>query len=202
MEEIFLQKEGVDYTQLKLTEEGLYSVTRRKDAERAVSLMKSTIGDLKTRSITDATGCVGGDTIHFANEFQFVHSIEMNEDNFKVLQNNVEQYKFENIALHHGDATKLFNWKSDVLYIDPPWGGPQYKEQKVLDLVMSDVRLDEWLEQILLRKNRPKYIFLKLPYNYNFIRLNFLSNVEHIKPYRIRGYVFVSIIVHRPKTNS
>jgi predicted RNA methylase len=202
MEDIFLQKEGVDYTQLKLTEEGLYSITRRKDAERAISIMKSTIGDLKTKTITDATGCVGGDTIHFANQFQFVHSIELNEQNFQALQNNVEQYKFENIALHNGDATKLFNWKSDVLYIDPPWGGPQYKEQKTLDLKMSDLRLDEWLERILLKKNRPNYIFLKLPYNYNFIRLNFLSNIEHIKPYKIRGYVFVSIIVHRPKTNS
>ena len=202
MEDIFLRKEGVDYTQLKLTEEGLYSITRRRDAERALSIMKSTVGDLKTKTITDATGCVGGDTIHFANEFQFVHSIEMNEENFKALQTNVDQYKFDNIALHNGDAITLYNWKTDVLYIDPPWGGPQYKEQKTLDLIMSGLRLDQWLEQILLRKNRPNYIFLKLPYNYNFARLNFLSNVEHIKPYKIRGYVFVSIIVHRPKTNS
>ena len=201
MEDIFLQKESVQYTRLKLTEEGLYSITRRKDAERALSIMRSTIGDLKTKTITDATGCVGGDTIHFANQFQFVHSIELNEENFKALQNNVEVYGFQNIALHNGDATKLFNWKSDVLYIDPPWGGPQYKEQPKLDLNMSDKRLDEWLEQILLRKNRPNYIFLKLPYNYNFTRLNFLSNVEHIKPYKIRSYVFVSIIVHRSKTN-
>lgn len=201
MEDIFLHKEGIEYTRLKLTEEGLYSITRRKDAERALSIMKSTIGDLKTKTITDATGCVGGDTIHFANQFQFVHSIELNEQNFQALQNNVDVYGFQNIALHNGDATKLFNWKSDVLYIDPPWGGPQYKEQPKLDLNMSDKRLDEWLESILLRKNRPNYIFLKLPYNYNFTRLNFLSNVEHIKPYKIRGYVFVSIIVHRTKTN-
>jgi hypothetical protein len=202
MEDIFLHKEGVDYTQLKLTEEGLYSITRRKDAERAVGIMRSTVGDLKTKSITDATACAGGDTLHFANAFQLVQSIEMNEQNFEALQNNVRLYGFENIILHRGDATKLFNWKSDVLYVDPPWGGPQYKEQTALDLVMSGKRLDEWLEQILLRKNRPNYIFLKLPYNYNFGRLNFLSNIEHIKPYKIRGYVFVSIIVHRPKTNS
>jgi hypothetical protein len=199
MEDIFLHKEGVDYTKLKLTEEGLYSITRRRDAERALGIMRGTIGDLKTKTITDATGCVGGDTIHFADAFQFVHSIELNEQNFQALHSNIEPYKFDNIALHNGDATKLFNWKTDVLYIDPPWGGPQYKEQKTLDLVMSSMRLDQWLEQILLRKNRPNYIFLKLPYNYNFARLNFLSNIEHIKPYKIRGYVFVSIIVHRPK---
>lgn len=201
MEDIFLHKEGVDYTQLKLTEEGSYSITRQKDAERAISIMKNVVGDLKTKTITDATSCVGGDTIHFANEFRFVNSIELNVQNFQVLQSNVETYGFTNIQFHNGDATKLFQWKSDVLYIDPPWGGPQYKEQKMLNLYMSGNRLDHWLEQILLRKNRPSYIFLKLPYNYNFACLNFLSNVEHIKPYKIRGYVFVSITVHQPKTN-
>jgi predicted RNA methylase len=201
MEEVFLQKEGVDYTQLKLTEEGLYSITRRRDADRIIQIMKNTVGDLKTKTITDATGCVGGDTLHFANAFQFVHTIELNEQNFEALRNNVEMFKFENIALHNGDATKLFNWKSDVLYVDPPWGGPNYKEQQSLDLFLSTVRLDTWLEQVLLRKSRPNYIFLKLPYNYNFARLNFLSNIEHIKPYKVRGYVLISIIVHRPKTN-
>jgi hypothetical protein len=201
MEDVFLHKEGIDYTQLKLTEEGVYSVTRQKDAERAIALMRSTVGDLKTKTITDATGCVGGDTLHFANEFRHVCSIELNDHNFKALQSNVQLYGFTNVDLYHGDATKLFKWKSDVLYIDPPWGGPGYKEQKVLNLYLSDKRLDHWLEEILLQKIRPKFIFLKLPYNYNFTCLNFLSNVEHIKPYKIRGYVFVSIIVHQVKTN-
>lgn len=201
MEDTFLHKEGIDHTQLKLTDEGLYSITRRKDAERAIAIMRSIVGDLKTKTITDATGCVGGDTLHFANEFQFVHSIEINGDNFQALKDNIELYGFTNVSLYNGDSTVLFDWKSDVLYIDPPWGGPQYKEQNILDLYMSDKRLNEWLEEILLKKNRPSYIFLKLPYNYNFTCLNFLSNVEHIKPYKIRGYVFVSIIVHRSKTN-
>lgn len=201
MEDMFLHKEGVDPTRLQLTEEGLYSITRRRDAERIISLMKTIVGDLPTKSITDATGCVGGDTLHFAKHFRFVHSIELKKDNFEALRTNVCMYKFENIALHNGDAVKLFNWKTDVLYIDPPWGGPQYKDHLNLDLTMSDKRLDVWLEEILLRKNRPSHIFIKLPYNYNFNRLNFLSNVESIKPYRIRGYILVSILVHKPKTS-
>ena len=198
MDEIFLHREDIDYTKLKLTEEGSYSVTRKKDAERIISLMTYVVGDLKTKTITDATGCVGGDTIHFAVNYNFVHSIELNKQNFEALHNNVELYNLNNVALHNGDATKLYNWKSDVLYVDPPWGGPQYKENKNLDLFMSDKRLDLWLEEILHRKNRPNYIFLKLPYNYNFSRLNFLSNVEYIRPYRIRGYLLISITVHAP----
>ena len=197
MEELFLHRDDVDYTKIKTTEEGLYSITRRKDAERIIGLMKHVVGDLTTKSITDATGCIGGDTIHFANNYKFVHSIELNKQNFEALYNNVELYNFTNVALHNGDAVELFNWKSDVLYIDPPWGGPQYKEGKDLDLFMSKTRLDVWIENILVRKSRPNYIFIKLPYNYNFKRLNFLSNVEYIKPYRIRGYLLISIVVHR-----
>lgn len=198
MEEIFLQREDIDYTKLKMTEEGKYSVTRRKDAERVIEIMNQVIGDLKLKTITDATGCVGGDTIHFAESYKFVHTIEINKENFDVLHNNVELYNFSNIALHNGDATVLYNWKTDVLYVDPPWGGPQYKESKNLDLFMSEKRIDIWLEEILHRKNRPSFIFLKLPHNYNFSRLNFLSNVEYIRPYRIRGYLLISIVVHTP----
>lgn len=200
MEEIFPLQEGIDYTQLRLTEEGEYSVTRRRDADRILGIMTKLMGNLKTKTITDATGCVGGDTIQFGLRFLFVNSIELNEENFKALQNNVAVYGLENVTLHHGDSTKLFNWKSDVLFVDPPWGGPNYKENEVLELFLGDKRVDEWLEEVLLRKIRPTYIFLKLPSNYNFKRLNFLSNIEYIRPYRIRNYILIAIKVHMPNT--
>lgn len=199
MDEIFPLREGIDYKQLKLTTEGEYSVTRRRDADRILAIMEKIVGDLKTKTITDATGCVGGDTIQFGLRCKFVNSIEMNAENFQVLQNNVNVYNLENVTLHHGDSTKVFNWKSDILFVDPPWGGPNYRENQTLELYLSEKRLDEWLEEILLRKIRPSYIFLKLPTNYNYTRLNFLSNIEYIKPYRIRNYFLIAIVVHKPK---
>jgi hypothetical protein len=198
MEEIFPIQEGIDYKRLQLTTEGEYSVTRRRDADRILSIMSKVAGNLKTKTITDATGCVGGDTIQFALKCRFVNSIELNEENFKVLQNNVEVYGLENVTLHHGDSTKVYNWKSDILFVDPPWGGPNYRENETLELHLGTKRLDEWLEEVLLRKIRPNHIFLKLPVNYNFNRLNFLSNIEYIRPYRIRNYILVAITVHMP----
>jgi len=199
MDEIFPLREGMDYTKLKITKEGEYSVTRRRDAERILGVMKAVLKDIRNKSITDATGCVGGDTIHFGYTFQKVDSIELNPQNFESLRNNVSVYGLKNVTLHQGDATTLFNWKTDVLYVDPPWGGPAYRDSKNLDLFMSDKRVDSWLEEVLLRKNRPNYIILKLPQNFNFSRFNFLSNVDFIKPYRIRSYVLVIITVHMPK---
>jgi len=199
MDEVFPLREGIDYKRLKLTDEGQYSVTRRRDADRIISILKAVLKDTKGKSITDATGCVGGDTIHFGLNFQKVDSIEINPTNFEALQNNVSVYDLKNVSLHLGNSISIFNWKTDVLYIDPPWGGPNYKDLPNLDLYMSSRRIDEWLEEILLRKNRPKHIVLKLPHNFNFVRFNFLSNVDFIKPYRIRSYVLVVITVHMPK---
>jgi predicted RNA methylase len=198
MEDLFPRKDGVDFSKLQTTEEGSYSITRRRDAERIVNVFRSIFHDMKIMTITDATACIGGDTINFAIVFGHVHSIEVNDTNFKVLTNNVETYGFTNVTMYHEDCVKLFNWNTNVLYVDPPWGGKDYKKHVELDLYLSGKRLDLWLEEIVIRRNRPQYVVLKLPINYNFKRLNFLSNVDSILPYRIRRYVLVVITIHKP----
>uniref|UniRef100_A0A6C0EQ00 Trimethylguanosine synthase n=1 Tax=viral metagenome TaxID=1070528 RepID=A0A6C0EQ00_9ZZZZ len=199
MEDLFPRKEGLDYSALRTTEEGSYSITRRRDAEKILNIMRNIFKDIKTMTITDATACIGGDTLNFAMNFGHVHSIELKVDNFDALTNNVHVYDFNNVTLHNANSVELFNWNTHVLYIDPPWGGKDYKKHKELDLFISEKRLDCWLEDILSRKNRPQYIVLKLPANYNFKRLNFLVNVESIRPYQIRSYVLVVIMVHQKR---
>lgn len=197
MEDLFPQKQDLDYTQLQTTPEGSYSITRRRDAERILRVFRIVLKELHSKTITDATACIGGDTLNFASVFKSVWSIELNKDNFNALENNVHTYGFDNVHIMHGDSTKVFDWFTDVLYIDPPWGGPDYRDQKNLDLQLSGIRLDQWIESILLKKNRPSYIFIKLPSNYNFKRFNFISNVDDIKAYRIRSYVLIAITVHK-----
>ena len=198
MEDLFPRKEGLDYSRLQTTSEGSYSITRRRDAERIMNVLRNVFPTIKQLTITDATACIGGDTLNFATQFAHVHSIEIKDDNFRALCNNVETYGFQNVTLHHADSTVLFNWNTHVLYIDPPWGGKDYRKHEKLDLYLSEKRLDTWLEEILLRRNRPNHIVIKLPVNYNFNRLNFLTNVDAIKPYQIRSYILVIITVHKP----
>ncbi len=198
MDDIFPYQKDINYNNLKLTTEGKYSITKRKDGEKIISIMKNVIGDLSGKTITDATACVGGDSINFALNYRYVNSIEVNKENFEALENNVNEYELTNINLYQQDAVSFFNWTTDVLYVDPPWGGVDYKQHKQMDLNISSKRLDEWIEEILLRKNRPSYIFLKLPHNFNFDRFNILSNVEFIRPYRIRSYFLIVISVHMP----
>lgn len=187
MEEFFPRKSGVDYSNLKLTPEGEYSITKRKDGEVLLRHMRSVLKTLKDKHITDLTGNVGGDTILFGLHFKKVDSIELDPTNFEALQNNVDVFGLKNVKLHQGDSTKLFNWNTDVLYIDAPWGGPDYKQHKELDLYLGDKRVDEYVREVLARENRPLYVFLKVPRNYKFDRF------ENVEKFKIRGYYLILV---------
>uniref|UniRef100_A0A6C0CIW6 Trimethylguanosine synthase n=1 Tax=viral metagenome TaxID=1070528 RepID=A0A6C0CIW6_9ZZZZ len=195
MEDIFPQKKDVDYSLLKLTQEGTYSVTKRKDSEQIIQIMKNIFRTLNDKTITDATACVGGDTINFALHFKQVDSIEYNKHNFEALKNNVEVFDLFNVRLHFGDCIDIYRWASDILYIDPPWGGPEYKTLDHVDLFLGYTRLDDWLEEVLSGPYRPMAVFLKVPNNYNNVSLQFLSNVVSVKTYRIRTYSLICILV-------
>jgi RNA cap guanine-N2 methyltransferase len=195
MEDIFPYKEGVDYSQLKLTEEGTYSVTRRRDGEQIIQIMKNVFRKLNDLTITDATACVGGDAINFALHFKNVDAIEHNRKNFEALRNNVEVFDLMNIRLHYGNCVDIYRWVSDILYIDPPWGGPEYKLLSHVDLYIGYTRLDDWLEEVLSGPYRPMAVFLKVPNNYNSVSLQFLSNVISVKTFRIRTYSLICISV-------
>lgn len=193
MEDMFPAREGVDASKLRITREGSYSITRRRDSARILEHMASVVGALDDKIITDTTGCVGGDTINFGLHFKTVHSIEANEENFEALRHNVEAFGLTNVHTYWGDSVRLFQWYSDVMYIDPPWGGPSYRTRRTLELFLSDVRLDKWVEQVLLRANHPKWIALKLPRNYNLGRLQFLPNTRAMHIFPIRTFVLVVI---------
>lgn len=194
MEELFPRKPHIDYSRLQMTPEGLYSVTRRRDGERMMDILKDTIPNIHKKHITDATACVGSDTLRFSMEFAHVDAIEWKHDNVVVLRHNVNVFEGTNVRIHEGDATKIFKWKTDVLYIDPPWGGPEYYKTAKLDVYLGPTRLDNWIETVLKRTDRPEYIVLKLPRNYNFAHIQFLPSVSKTLIHRIRNFMLVILI--------
>ena len=69
----------------------------------------------------------------------------------------------------------LLNNKN-ILYMDPPWGGPEYKKQKYIDL---DIELDEPNEKklnMVINELYPHFnvIFLKAPINIIIDKSTFL----------------------------
>jgi len=194
MEDLFPRAPNVDYTRLQMTPEGLYSVTRRRDGEQMMNILKQVIPTIGKKHITDATACVGSDTLRFSLEFAHVDAVEWKHDNIIVLRHNLDVYGATNVRVHEGDVTKIFKWKTDVLYVDPPWGGPEYYKTAKLDVYLGPVRLDNWIESVLKQLDRPPYIVLKLPRNYNFARIQFLPGVSQTLIHRIRNFMLVVLI--------
>lgn len=199
----FPLKDGVHMKDIQLTEEGKYSYTKRRDGDITIDFLKKHIGSLKGLTILDGTGNVGGDSILFGLNFKHVDSIEIDKDNFEALKHNVSLYKLSNVEVHNGDSTKLFDsFETDVVYFDPPWGGPDYKTKKDLDLYLGKSRIDLFIKNEILSekaKHLPKYIVLKLPFNYNWSRLKFIKAIESSQMLKIRNYRILILKVKESK---
>jgi 16S rRNA G966 N2-methylase RsmD len=195
MERFFPYLEGINYDKLILNKEGRYSITRRSESAQIIECMNTILKTCSDKTITDVTACMGGDTINFSFYFKKVFSIEINPENFKLLQHNISVFECSNIEAFCGDSTKIMNWKSDVVFVDPPWGGPSYRNTETIELYMRNVKLDDWLEKLMTSSYRPSYIFLKLPFNYRTIRFAFLPNFIEMNEVKIYNFYLVSIKV-------
>jgi 16S rRNA G966 N2-methylase RsmD len=171
---LFPYKKNVDLRKIKLTAEGEYSYTHRDVGYKLIAFLNEKIGNLNKLTILDGTGNVGGDTIMFALNFNHVISIEINKDNYEALLHNIKLYDLNNVTVYNEDTTKFIHNVAhyDVLYLDPPWGGRDYKSKINLDLYLGTIRVDEFIKTVNESKFTPSYIVLKLPNNYNFSRLD------------------------------
>lgn len=196
----FPKKKGVDYSKLIISDEGLYSMTKHIDSEMIIDAIKSVVGEsLNSYTITDSTANVGGDSIRFAMNFKSVNSVEINKSNYDVLKNNLSVYNFDNVNIYNNDITTF--WKelannTDILFIDPPWGGKDYMKESKINLFLGESPLNNFLgKEVLLNPNRPYYIFLKVPINYNLDLIENLPNVYDIQIFKIRKFYLVCLCI-------
>lgn len=151
----------------KMNEEGAFSITRPFESRQIVKIMKEVCKPSKLNSmiITDATACVGGDLVHFSKEFLYVNGVEMNKDNYDCLVENIEHFGCKNVNLFCQNYLDIFRrLKQDIIYMDPPWGGVEYKQKKEIVLKLDDVPVHELIETIK-QERLARYIFIKAPMN-------------------------------------
>ena len=68
---LFPKEPNVDRLRLLITDESIYSISKPRDAEKIIKLIKHVYKkDIFNATITDGTANVGGDTIHFSNASQ------------------------------------------------------------------------------------------------------------------------------------
>jgi 16S rRNA G966 N2-methylase RsmD len=156
-----------------------YSITLPEKADMISEIIKKNYhlnyqtDDMTQLTITDAMACVGGNTLSFAKSFKSVNANEINITRYQYLVNNMKEYNMENISFYNGNYLNLINkLKQHIVFVDPPWGGPIYKSQYKMDIIVNtdddkEVKLHEIIDDILKDENETKMIIFKLPINHN-----------------------------------
>lgn len=176
---------------LKITNVGIYSVSKPVDAEWITQKILENVSSPKKLIITDATAAVGGNTISFAKHFKKVNSIEMSEVHYQVLKNNVAVYGLKNVDIIHGDSLDVIpKIKQDVIFIDAPWSGTEYKKHKTMRLYMSGKPLPIIVNDFLKVSST---IVLKVPYNFDFGHFFNTVQVEKYTVYKALKFRLIVI---------
>ena len=156
-----------------------YSITLPEKADMISEIIRKNYhlnyqtDDMTQLTITDAMACVGGNTLSFAKSFKSVNANEINITRYQYLINNMKEYDMENISFYNGNYLNLINkLKQHIVFVDPPWGGPIYKSQYKMDIIINtdddkEVKLHEIIDDILKDENETKMIIFKLPINHN-----------------------------------
>jgi len=174
MNKIFFPKleNEQDYDKLQIDTIGKYSITVPKIADLITDIIYNLVQS-KEITITDCTAGVGGNVISFANKFKQVNAIEISKDRFDMLENNINIYNLNNIITFNTNALDIiFTLKQDIIFIDPPWGGREYKDKQSIILHLGHIGIEQ-LSNMFLNNKICNYVVLKLPNNYD---LNYLRN--------------------------
>lgn len=178
---------------LKITNVGIYSVSKPADAEWITEKIIENVDNPKKLVITDGTASVGGNTISFSKFFKSVNSIEMSKIHSDILKNNIDVYDLKNINIINGDSLEeIPKLKQDIVFLDAPWSGVKYKKQKNLKLYMSGKILNAIVNDFF---NYATTIVLKVPYNFDYG--HFITNVNTEKIIIYKALKFRLIIIKK-----
>ncbi|CAI5705768.1 unnamed protein product [Peronospora effusa] len=115
--------------------------------------------------VTDGTACIGGNVLSFCDFFMHVNAIENNATRVQMLRHNLQVLKKTNVkCIHANYLDVMLELQQDVVFLDPPWGGPEYKDLNKVDLFLGDVPLHEICTRL---QSSTKCIILKVPSNFD-----------------------------------
>jgi 16S rRNA G966 N2-methylase RsmD len=206
---------------LKFTQEMEFSISYWKYSMLVCDIVKTFIPNTELFNLTLTEGGVGagGNTFAFANKFKLINSIEFNPTHRKYFNHNASillstterkkiQLGFDKKIHDFSVAYKLT--KQDVVYLDPPWGGPNYKTMNPLNMFYGNVDVCDIIDE--LRKKPNTLIILRAPLNYtikfdNYYKLTttrmIYSNIKHKKiKYKYYNFLIITNDVNTdlPKT--
>lgn len=189
----YLTESEID--QLQADDVALYSITPANDANTMSMLCARLPGmqDLGRKPvITDGCACVGGNVLSFALSglFAEVNAVEFDGSRARMLEHNMEVIRARAkipVNILTGSYTELMHTLSqDIVFLDPPWGGPDYKQQKSVELFLGEKHLADVVYD-LHSDSQTKYVVWKAPTNFAFDEMS-----ERIKTFGLEAKVLMA----------
>lgn len=109
-------------------EVALFSVTEARTAENMARFILTHAGPRAV--VTDATACVGGNVLALAAAGARVRAVELDPRRFRMLTHNLALWErvvpaCGAVEAFGGDCLSIVpRLSQDVVFVDPPWGGP------------------------------------------------------------------------------
>ena len=167
---------------LRMDEVASFSVTEANFADRISRLVRALPGLSANPRIVDATACVGGNSMSFLHYFDTVWSVELDTVRAQMLFKNLKNCK--KILETKNPGKKLGDFKvfpgnflelcakpehqlsrhSDVVFLDPPWGGRKYKDSESVRLLLGGMAMCDVSNSL---RDMCQYVVMKLPVNYD-----------------------------------
>jgi 16S rRNA G966 N2-methylase RsmD len=199
-----------DFKKLRMTNIGLYSITPYIEANNITQLIVKNFDIYFEHQIwiTDATANVGGNSISFWLSKTFsVRSVEIDPLTCDILRNNLKVYNLPTDYVVCNDYTKIYKERrnkegkearyarEDIVFLDPPWGGSNYKSKVNLDLFLGDMNIIDICYDLFENELVDMGIVLKLPLNYNLEGLK--ERMEETKLYKDNNMKIITNEIYR-----
>eukprot|EP00511_Aplanochytrium_stocchinoi_P009776 CAMPEP_0204863686 /NCGR_PEP_ID=MMETSP1348-20121228/3500_1 /ASSEMBLY_ACC=CAM_ASM_000700 /TAXON_ID=215587 /ORGANISM="Aplanochytrium stocchinoi, Strain GSBS06" /LENGTH=401 /DNA_ID=CAMNT_0052014085 /DNA_START=42 /DNA_END=1248 /DNA_ORIENTATION=+ len=198
-------------SKLKMDEVAMFSVTDLRSADIMSNELLNVEGISPNSTITDATACVGGNTISFIRSFAKVNAVELDQTRVECLRDNLDVvqrfYSKENknvdvpyiefgvFEVFQGNCLEICpKLTQDIIFLDPPWGGVTYKNRGTVTLFLSGLSLGEVCKKL---GNYAKFLALKLPMNTDIEEILSTSGGEFVSALPMGKMQFVILCYNR-----
>jgi 16S rRNA G966 N2-methylase RsmD len=212
-------KNCLNYNKLLIDDESFSFITIREIAYLTskiicIHLSKHDINPLKV-DIVDYCAGVGGNVISFSKFFNHVYAVEINKTRAEYLINNLGVYNCKNVTVINNSSIAYNNIGHSLVYgeegfyhdnpmvvfIDPPWGGNDYKNIDNLKIKLDDIYIEDLVTDILDKFNllineykdyNNRFIVLKLPKNFDIeLFYNHINKYPKKNNYIVDLYLYI-----------
>jgi 16S rRNA G966 N2-methylase RsmD len=164
--------------QIKLDEVAFFSLCPKIHADKITQNIVQCVGGrtkAKQMTITDGCAGVGGVSMSLiiSNMFKHVISVELDPTRNEMLQSNMKAIcrdgNTTSISVEHKNYLDVMKYlKQDIVFFDPPFGGPGYKYYKNAVLFLAGMHMADIANYLLTHTDtQTKHVFIRTPENFD-----------------------------------